>query len=82
MANLPKLSSAKTRSISPENFTGEKGKAGMATEGTGKNCRPRVGSGLEDFAVGGHSREVHVHDRRDQGPWRDSANLDDARPAR
>jgi len=30
MGNLYKLSDAKTRSISPENFTGEKGKAGMA----------------------------------------------------
>lgn len=35
MGNLPRLSHAKTRSISPENFTGEKGKGGMATEGTG-----------------------------------------------
>ncbi len=30
MGNLYRLSDAKTRSISPENFTGEKGKAGMA----------------------------------------------------
>ena len=30
MGSLYKLSDAKTRSISPENFTGEKGKAGMA----------------------------------------------------
>jgi D-arabinan exo alpha-(1,3)/(1,5)-arabinofuranosidase (non-reducing end) len=31
MGNLPRLSGAETRSISPENFTGEKGKGGMAT---------------------------------------------------
>src|SRR3972149_3280873 len=31
MGNLYRLSNAKTRSISPENFTGEKGKGGMAT---------------------------------------------------
>ena len=31
MGNLYRLSDAKTRSISPENFTGEKGKAGMAS---------------------------------------------------
>ena len=31
MANLFMLTDAKTRSISPENFTGEKGKGGMAT---------------------------------------------------
>jgi Protein of unknown function (DUF2961) len=35
LSNLYRLSAAKTRSISPENFTGEKGKGGMATEGTG-----------------------------------------------
>jgi len=38
-------SSAKTRSISPENFTGEKGKAGMAMEGTGKNAARDLGQG-------------------------------------
>ena len=31
IGNLYRLSDAKTRSISPENFTGEKGKAGMAS---------------------------------------------------
>lgn len=31
MGNLYRLSDAKTRSISPENFTGEKGKGGMAS---------------------------------------------------
>ena len=36
LSNLYRLSAAKTRSISPENFTGEKGRGGMATEGTGK----------------------------------------------
>jgi hypothetical protein len=30
MGNLSRISNAKTRSISPENFTGEKGKGGMA----------------------------------------------------
>ena len=30
MGNLSRLSDAKTRSISPENITGEKGKGGMA----------------------------------------------------
>ena len=33
--NLFRISNAKTRSISPENFTGEKGKAGMAKIGEG-----------------------------------------------
>ena len=35
MGNLPLLSDAKTRSISPENFTGEKGKGGTAKLGEG-----------------------------------------------
>jgi hypothetical protein len=35
LGNLSRLSSAKSRSISPENPTGEKGKGGMAEEGTG-----------------------------------------------
>lgn len=42
MGNIYRLSDAKTRSISPENFTGEKGKGGMATleEGVhGKQAR-------------------------------------------
>jgi hypothetical protein len=30
MSNLSRLSDAKTRSISPENYTGAKGKGGMA----------------------------------------------------
>jgi len=45
LGNLPRLSSARTRSISPENFTGEKGKGGMATEGTGANCARELGQG-------------------------------------
>jgi hypothetical protein len=39
IGNLYRLSNAKSRSISPENFTGEKGKGGMATESTGKPIR-------------------------------------------
>ncbi len=35
LGNLYRLSDAKSRSISPENFNGEKGKGGMATTGTG-----------------------------------------------
>ncbi len=35
LGNLSRLSKEQTRSISAENFTGEKGKGGMATDGTG-----------------------------------------------
>jgi isocitrate dehydrogenase len=47
MTNLAQLSSAQTRSISPENFTSEKGKAAMATEGTGKNAARDLGVGVK-----------------------------------
>lgn len=43
--NLHRLSNAETRSISPENFTGAKGRGGMATEGTGKNAARNLGQG-------------------------------------
>jgi hypothetical protein len=45
MGNLALLSNAQTRSISPENFTGEKGKGGMATEGTGAKAARDLGQG-------------------------------------
>lgn len=43
MGNLYRLSDAKSRSLSPENFTGEKGKGGMATSGTGANAARELG---------------------------------------
>ena len=45
LGNLARLSSARTRSISAENFTGEKGKGGMATEGTGASRAGDLGPG-------------------------------------
>jgi hypothetical protein len=45
LGNLSRLSDAKTRSISPENFTGEKGKGGMATGGTGAEVARDLGQG-------------------------------------
>jgi len=45
LSNLSLLSNAVTRSISPENFTGEKGKGGMATEGTGARAARDLGLG-------------------------------------
>lgn len=45
LGNLSRLSPAVTRSISPENFTGEKGKGGMAVEGTGAKCAEGLGRG-------------------------------------
>ena len=43
MGNLSRLSRAKTRSISAENFNGEKGKGGMATDGTGASAARDLG---------------------------------------
>ncbi|MBS5480790.1 MAG: DUF2961 domain-containing protein [Clostridiales bacterium] len=45
LSNLSRLSSAQTRSVSAENFTGEKGKGGMALEGTGKDAARSLGQG-------------------------------------
>lgn len=45
LSNLYRLSDAKSRSISPENFNGEKGKGGMATEGTGAKAARDLGQG-------------------------------------
>ncbi|MHB1296587.1 MAG: glycoside hydrolase family 172 protein [Anaerolineae bacterium] len=45
LGNLSRLSSAKTRSISPENYSGAKGQGGMATEGTGAACARDLGQG-------------------------------------
>ena len=45
LGNIARLSNAQSRSISPDNFTGEKGKAGQATEGTGKNAARELGQG-------------------------------------
>jgi hypothetical protein len=45
MGNLSWLSDAKTRSISPENTIGEKGKGGMAVEGPGATAAKGLGRG-------------------------------------
>lgn len=45
LGNLARLSSAQTRSISAENFTGAKGEGGKATEGTGAVAARELGQG-------------------------------------
>lgn len=66
LGNLSLLSNAKTRSISPENFTGEKGKGGMATEGTGAGCARDLGRGWKI------SPSIHI----EPGEVRELANID------
>jgi len=43
--NIAQLYNVQSRSISPESFTGEKGSAGMATNGTGKGAARELGQG-------------------------------------
>jgi hypothetical protein len=43
LGNLSRLSRAQTRSISAENLNGDKGKAGMATEGLGQKAARELG---------------------------------------
>src|ERR1700736_3591667 len=45
LGNLPRLSQARTRSISPENLSGRPGSGGMATEGTGAHAARDLGQG-------------------------------------
>lgn len=45
MGNLSRLSKAQTRSVSPENFTGEKGKAGMSINGPALSAARDLGQG-------------------------------------
>src|SRR4030088_3289432 len=57
LSNLYRLSNAKTFSISPENPSGDKGKGGMATEGTGAKAARDLGRGWKispsvDIAAG------------------------------
>ena len=61
LGTLSRLSKAKTRSISPENFTGEPGQGGRATEG-GYDLRSTAGetAGLSDRARGGFCRSVII----------------------
>jgi len=45
LSNVYRVSNAKTFSISPENFNGEKGKGGMATKGVASNQARDLGQG-------------------------------------
>ena len=45
MENLSKKRNIKTFSVSPENYTGEKGKGGMSVDGDAKECARDLGQG-------------------------------------
>jgi hypothetical protein len=64
---LARLSTARTRSISPENFTGAKGMGGMATTGTGSRAARDLGQGWKlspsiHIAPGETRTLAEVHD--------------------
>ncbi len=71
MGNLYRLSDAKTRSISPENFTGEKGKGGMATleEGTSRVAAREYGQGwkVNPWVPVEPDTEITLADIKDEG---------------
>ncbi|HEY4415656.1 MAG TPA: glycoside hydrolase family 172 protein [Verrucomicrobiae bacterium] len=48
LANIYQVSDAESRSISPENFTGEKGHGAMATNGTGHHAASELGQGWKE----------------------------------
>ena len=72
LGNLYRLSDAKTRSISPENLTGEKGKGGMATleEGSAARAARDLGQDGKSIRISGYLPERLLPWRRlvDQGP--------------
>ena len=45
LTSISRTSHMESRAITPENFTGEKGKGGMATEGTGSEFARELGAG-------------------------------------
>jgi hypothetical protein len=77
MGNLARLSSAKTRSISPENFDGAKGGAAWP-RGHRRGLRPRPRPGVEDLALRPHRPGRDAGAGRHRGPRRHPAHLDDA----
>jgi hypothetical protein len=68
LGNLSRLSQAVTRSISPENFTGEKGKGGMSTDGPAKEQARDLGQGWK----------VSPYIRIEPGECREIANIEGA----
>ena len=78
MGNLYRVSKAESRSISPENFTGEKGKAGMATEGTGQRAARELGKTWKISPSVRIKAKTTFTLGEIKGPGLHSANLDDA----
>jgi hypothetical protein len=69
MGKLARLSKAATRSICPENPSGEKGRAAMATEGTGADAARDLGRGwkINPYVVIEPGQTFDLADIRGQG---------------
>ena len=66
LGNLSRLSKARTRSISPENFTGAKGEGGMSVDGPAANAARGLGQGWK----------VSPYIIMEPGETRDLANIE------
>ena len=78
LGNLSRLSRARTRSISPENFSGEKGMGGMATEGTGSHAARDLGRGWKiSPSIEIQPKQNYIFGRR-SGIRSNPTHLDDA----
>ncbi len=66
---LTQYRNIKTFSISPENFTGEKGKGGMATKGTAAECARELGTGwkINPYIISEAGSTVVLADYKGQG---------------
>ncbi|MEZ5356029.1 MAG: glycoside hydrolase family 172 protein [Bryobacteraceae bacterium] len=69
LENLYRVAKARTRSISPENFTGEKGKGAMAAEGSASAAASELGQGwkVNPFVVIEPGKTFTLADIRTQG---------------
>jgi D-arabinan exo alpha-(1,3)/(1,5)-arabinofuranosidase (non-reducing end) len=74
LSSLYRLSNARTLSISPENPTGEKGKGGAATEGTGAKAARDLGKGWKISPSVISRRELRTPSPRSQVPERSSTS--------
>src|SRR5665647_851915 len=74
MGSLYRLSDAKTRSISPENFSGEKGKAGMAD--TADKDKPNTANAFNAARDHGQGWKVNPYVRIKPGETFTMAEID------
>ena len=79
LGTLSRLSNAETRSISPENLTGEKGKGAMAKEGSASVAARDLGQGwkVNPYVIIEPGATFELANIAGQGA--DPADLDDAR---